>query len=151
MCLRAISLPSLAARQWENTEEYRIFKKQLYHTSIAKILEPLRPGMTTPHVLLCPDGHYRRTIFEIGPFIADYPEQVYLSGIVQGWCPKYVARFEVAVSRMTFTHGYPGASPCLIEFSSPAMHALETLRRRRRRRILLKNNGTSSASTPTSR
>ena len=44
--------------------------------------------MTTPHILLCPDGHYRRAIFELGPFSADYPEQVYLAGIVQGWCPK---------------------------------------------------------------
>lgn len=44
--------------------------------------------MTVPQVMMCPDGHYRRVIFEIGPFIADYPEQVLLTGIVQGWCPK---------------------------------------------------------------
>ncbi|RPD67720.1 hypothetical protein L226DRAFT_474492 [Lentinus tigrinus ALCF2SS1-7] len=76
------------AHEWENDEEFWVFKKQLYHTSIVKILEPLRPGMTTPHVLRCPDGHFRHAVFEIGPFIADYPEQVYLSGIVSGWCPK---------------------------------------------------------------
>ncbi|KAH9911914.1 uncharacterized protein BXZ73DRAFT_107744 [Epithele typhae] len=69
-------------------EEFRIFKKNLYHTSLAKVLEPLRPGMTTPHPMRCPDGHYRRAIFELGPFIADYPEQVYLSCVVYGWCPK---------------------------------------------------------------
>lgn len=78
-----------AAHEWENDEEFRIFKKRLYHSSIAHILSPLRPGMETPRVMRCPDGHFRRAIFEIGPFIADYPEQVYLSGIVQGWCPKY--------------------------------------------------------------
>ncbi|TFK87763.1 hypothetical protein K466DRAFT_586114 [Polyporus arcularius HHB13444] len=44
--------------------------------------------MITPHVMRCPDGHFRRALFEMGPVIADYPEQVYLSGIVQGWCPK---------------------------------------------------------------
>ncbi|EIW51958.1 uncharacterized protein TRAVEDRAFT_40766 [Trametes versicolor FP-101664 SS1] len=77
-----------AEHEWEKDEEFRVFKKQLYHGSIAKILEPLRPGMTTPHVLKCPDGHYRRTIFELGPFIADYPEQVFLSGVVSGWCPR---------------------------------------------------------------
>ena len=38
----------------------------------------------------CPDGHYHRIIFSLGPYIADYPEQVWLTGIVQGWCPKYV-------------------------------------------------------------
>lgn len=79
-----------AAREWAADEEYRIFKKQLYHACLAKILAPLRPSMTTPIILRCPDGHYRRAIFELGPFIADYPEQVYLAGIVQGWCPKYV-------------------------------------------------------------
>lgn len=46
--------------------------------------------MTTPVVRRCPDGHYRRVIFDIGPFIADYPEQVLLAGIVQGWCPRCV-------------------------------------------------------------
>jgi hypothetical protein len=47
--------------------------------------------MTTPEVVKCPDGHFRRAVYGLGPYIADYPEQVWLSGIVQGWCPKYVA------------------------------------------------------------
>lgn len=29
-------------------------------------------------------------IWGIGPYIADYPEQVLLSCIVQGWCARYV-------------------------------------------------------------
>lgn len=77
-----------ACRQYEDDPEFRLFRKQLYHASIVRILSPLRPGMTTPVVLRCPDGHYRRAIFELGPFIADYPEQVLASGVVQGWCPK---------------------------------------------------------------
>lgn len=44
--------------------------------------------MKTPTVLRCPDGHYRRAIFCLGPYIADYPEQAILCGIVQGWCPR---------------------------------------------------------------
>jgi hypothetical protein len=44
--------------------------------------------MTRPYIMRCPDGFYRRVIFELGPFIADYPEQVYACGIIQGWCPK---------------------------------------------------------------
>lgn len=46
--------------------------------------------MTTPEVVKCPDGHFRRAIYGLGPYIADYPEQVWLAAIVQGWCPKYV-------------------------------------------------------------
>ncbi|KAJ7205518.1 hypothetical protein GGX14DRAFT_335225, partial [Mycena pura] len=40
-------------------------------------------------VMLFPDGHYRRVIFGLGPYIADYPEQVLLACVVQGWCPRY--------------------------------------------------------------
>lgn len=46
--------------------------------------------MSDWEVIKCPDGHYRRVIYDLGPFIADYPEQVWLAAIVQGWCPKYV-------------------------------------------------------------
>lgn len=55
---------------------------------LARIFEPLRPAMTVPEVVRCPDGHFRRAIYTLGPYIADYPEQVWLAGIVQGWCPK---------------------------------------------------------------
>ncbi|KAG2745356.1 hypothetical protein P692DRAFT_201841294 [Suillus brevipes Sb2] len=50
--------------------------------------DSLKKNMTTPDVVHCPDGHYRRVIYGLGPYIADYPEQVLLSGIVTGWCPK---------------------------------------------------------------
>ena len=72
----------------QGTDEYRLFVKELYHKALAQILSPLLPAMTTPHVMRCPDGHFRRAIFELGPFIADYPEQVCLAGVVSGWCPK---------------------------------------------------------------
>ncbi|KAJ3477295.1 hypothetical protein NLI96_g10564 [Meripilus lineatus] len=78
-------------RDAENTDEFRTFKKQLYHASLTHILEPLRLAMTVPHVMKCPDRHFRRVIFELGPFIADYPEQVVLTGIVNRWCPKCFA------------------------------------------------------------
>lgn len=37
-----------------------------------------------------PDGHFRRVIFKLGPYIADYPEQVLLACVLQGWCARYV-------------------------------------------------------------
>ena len=46
--------------------------------------------MESPKVVKCPDGHFHRTIFSLGPYIADYPEQVWLAGTVSDWCPKYV-------------------------------------------------------------
>jgi hypothetical protein len=41
-----------------------------------------------PEVVRYADGHYRRTIYGLGPYIADYPEQVLLACIVQNWCPR---------------------------------------------------------------
>lgn len=46
--------------------------------------------MTTLEVVTCPDRHFRRAIYGLGPYIADYPEQALLACIVQDWCPKYV-------------------------------------------------------------
>ncbi|KAH9993136.1 hypothetical protein BJV74DRAFT_877811 [Russula compacta] len=39
-------------------------------------------------VIKCPDGHFCHAIYGLGPYIADYPEQVWLAAIVQGWCLK---------------------------------------------------------------
>ena len=45
--------------------------------------------METPDIVRYGDGYYWRTIYGIGPYIADYPEQVLLACIVQGWCPRW--------------------------------------------------------------
>jgi hypothetical protein len=46
--------------------------------------------MTKPEIVRTPDGHFRRIVISLGPYIADYPEQALLSCVVQGWCPRYV-------------------------------------------------------------
>ena len=79
-----------AEREDEKSTAFRNFRRQLFHSSLATILEPLQCAMETPEVARCPDGHFRRVIYSLGPYIADYPEQVLLSGIVSGWCPKSV-------------------------------------------------------------
>ena len=78
----------LVAKKYADNDGYRNFRRQLLHTSLAKILDPLKPGMTTPEVVRCPDGHFRRVIYGLGPYIADYPEQCLLACTMQGWCPK---------------------------------------------------------------
>ncbi|TEB19315.1 hypothetical protein FA13DRAFT_1821107 [Coprinellus micaceus] len=81
-------------KRQKKRKDYQRFARQLYHECIAYIFAPLRAGMTTPEIVQCPDGHLRRAVYSIGPVIADYPEQVRLSSIVQGWCPKCLARPE---------------------------------------------------------
>ncbi|KAI0349284.1 hypothetical protein OH77DRAFT_1584128, partial [Trametes cingulata] len=74
-------------RKHNDSIPFRKFRRQLFHTSVSTVLSSLRPGMTTPEVVQCPDAHYRRAIYGLAPYIADYPEQVLASCIVQGWCP----------------------------------------------------------------
>jgi hypothetical protein len=44
--------------------------------------------MSSPEIVKCPDGHFRWAIYGLGPYIADYPEQVLLAGVVYTWCPR---------------------------------------------------------------
>ncbi|KAG2132524.1 uncharacterized protein EDB93DRAFT_1309634 [Suillus bovinus] len=77
----------------KNADElgYRKFKKQLFHSSLSRIFANLKPGMTTPEVTRCGDGHYRRVIYGLGPYIADYEEQVVLACMVKDWCGRCLA------------------------------------------------------------
>jgi hypothetical protein len=44
--------------------------------------------MEIPELTKCHDKVYRRVIYSLAAYIADYPEQVLLASIVQGWCAK---------------------------------------------------------------
>lgn len=61
--------------------------------------------MTKPEVVRFGDGHYRRVIYGLGPYIADYEEQVLLACIVRSWCPRYIPQFIFDIcSDLTFLH-----------------------------------------------
>ena len=78
----------LGDQKYDNSAAFQKFKHQMYHVSLTQILMPLQYGMTVPVVCCCPDSHYCQVIHDLAAFIADYPEQVYLSGVVQGCIPK---------------------------------------------------------------
>jgi hypothetical protein len=80
----------IASKKHRLTAKFQTFCRQMYHTCLDRIFAPLKDGMSVAEVVKCPDGHFRRAVYGIGPYIADYPEQVWLSAIVQGWCPKWV-------------------------------------------------------------
>ncbi|KAG1882348.1 hypothetical protein F4604DRAFT_1879473 [Suillus subluteus] len=44
--------------------------------------------LAIPKIARFGDGHFRRVIYSLGPYIADYEEQVLLTCIVCGWCPR---------------------------------------------------------------
>ncbi|KAJ6591937.1 hypothetical protein B0H10DRAFT_1925050 [Mycena sp. CBHHK59/15] len=82
-----LSIPK-TTRQYAGSKEFRKFRRQLFHSSIARILQPLKPYMTKTRITRCADGHFRRAIYGLGPYIANYPEQALLTCIVQGHCPR---------------------------------------------------------------
>lgn len=79
-----------ADKKHADDANFRKFRRQLFHTSLSNILSPLRQWMEDPEIVRCGDGHFRKVIYGIGPYIADYPEQALLACTVQGWCPVYV-------------------------------------------------------------
>ncbi|KAH9980447.1 hypothetical protein BJV77DRAFT_1062620 [Russula vinacea] len=71
-----------------NDTKFRKFRRQIFHSSLSKILETLEPGMETPEIVRCADGHFRQAIYSLAAYIADYPEQALLACVVQGCTAK---------------------------------------------------------------
>lgn len=80
---------TIGPRKDTDNDEFRDFKRRLFHGCLKKILETLKQYMTKWDLVRCADNHFRRAVYGIGPYIADYPEQVLVAGIVNGWCPVY--------------------------------------------------------------
>ena len=77
----------VGAKKDTDTEEFRNFRRDLTHKSIATMLLRLKPFMTNPDIVQCPDRYFRRAIYGLGPHISDYPEQIALGWLLFGWCP----------------------------------------------------------------
>jgi hypothetical protein len=77
-----------ANKRYAGTTKFRTFRREVFHRSLEHVLNTLKPGMSKAEVVRCPDGHFRRAIYGLGPYIADYPEQVLVACIVQNWCVK---------------------------------------------------------------
>ncbi|KAI6147685.1 hypothetical protein BKA82DRAFT_4329832 [Pisolithus tinctorius] len=81
-------------REHANTQVFCKFKKQLFHSLLARVLWSLGPAMTAPETVLFGDQYYQRVIYALTAYIADYEEQVLLSCIVHKWCPKCLTHQE---------------------------------------------------------
>ncbi|THH19362.1 hypothetical protein EW146_g1774 [Bondarzewia mesenterica] len=88
-------------RQYKDDPAFHKFCRQLFHASLTTIFEPLRAAMTTPEVTRCPDGHFRRIIYGLGPYITDYPEQMYSTML---W-----DEYGIVGNIMPFTSSFPRA------------------------------------------
>ncbi|KAG1804346.1 hypothetical protein EV424DRAFT_1544679 [Suillus variegatus] len=79
-------------KEHAETPSFQNFQRQLFHSSLSFILKNLKPAMMKPEVTCFGDGHYRRVIYGLGPYIADYEEQVLLTCIFRNWCTKCLSR-----------------------------------------------------------
>ncbi|KAG2143883.1 hypothetical protein BD769DRAFT_1661276 [Suillus cothurnatus] len=104
-----------STKEHNNDTNYRNFRHQLFQQSLAKIFESVKPFMETPDVTHFPDGHFQRTIYGLGPYIADYPEQVLLSGIVQNWCLQCLANSKDLDGGQPCLHQHEAHTELLIE------------------------------------
>ena len=74
------------ARKDTDNETFRDFRRRLFHGCLTVVNKPLEPFMREWDVVRCPDHHFRRAIYGLGPYIADYPEQSATAGVVYNWC-----------------------------------------------------------------
>ena len=78
----------LASKEHVDDVLFQKFHHQLVHTSLAKILTPLKAAIEVPEVTQFLDGKFCQAIYSLGPYITNYPEQALLACIVQDWCAK---------------------------------------------------------------
>jgi len=64
----------LVDKEYADNPKFWRFRRQLFHTSMSKMLECLHPRMTVPEIVCCGDGNYRHVIYGIGLYIVDYSE-----------------------------------------------------------------------------
>ncbi|KAG1895104.1 uncharacterized protein F5891DRAFT_984552 [Suillus fuscotomentosus] len=105
----------LATKEHNDDVKYRNFRRQLFQRSLAKTFESVKPFMETFDVTCFLDGHFRRTVHSLGPYIADYPEQLILSGIVQNWCPRCLANRKDLDSTQPCLHRHEAHTELLVE------------------------------------
>ena len=86
LCFAFTDFVSSADKAHTNDVDFHQFQQKLFHISLSYTLQSLQPGEVTPEVFQCPDGHFQRIIWGIGPYIIDYPEQVLLACVVKNWC-----------------------------------------------------------------
>ena len=83
-------MPMTGSQKDTNTEEFHDFKQHLFHSCLRTILKKLEQCMTKWDIVRCTNNHFCWVIDGIGPYIADYPKQVLVAGIMNSWCPVYV-------------------------------------------------------------
>lgn len=94
----------LATREEAKTDGFRKFRRQLYHVALSRILQVLKPYFERWEVVRCSDEHYRRVVYGLGPYIADYEEQALLACIVRNWCARSVSEYYSSILATVNTH-----------------------------------------------
>ncbi|KAG1734352.1 hypothetical protein EDD22DRAFT_982466 [Suillus occidentalis] len=115
----AVAIIGFLAMPKSKFHPFRKYCWQLFHSSLAKILENLRPSMTKPEIVRFGDGHYQCVSYGLGPYIADYEEQVLLACIVCLWCPRCMShRDDLDAASLCRCHNHTEALIEEIDYSA---------------------------------
>ncbi|KIJ10192.1 hypothetical protein PAXINDRAFT_16762 [Paxillus involutus ATCC 200175] len=74
---------SKTTKEHASNTAFQRFCRQLFHSSLAMILNPLKPN-----IVKFGNGYHHHVVYDLGPYIADYEEQALLTCIVCSWCPR---------------------------------------------------------------
>lgn len=81
-------LPTTRLDHITNKAARRRTLANLFHSCVRRILQPLKKAGIDGHILASGDGVYRRTHPIFATFVGDYPEQLLVTGVKTGQCPK---------------------------------------------------------------
>ncbi|KAH8918181.1 hypothetical protein BT69DRAFT_1338409 [Atractiella rhizophila] len=82
-----LPIPEDANEDEKHTERYRSFSQQLFHATLQHIFRELAALSNEGMFVQCADGFYRQVYPFLATWIADYPEQALLAGVLRGRCP----------------------------------------------------------------
>ncbi|KAH9978413.1 hypothetical protein BJV74DRAFT_879459 [Russula compacta] len=101
-----LPIPKMSKHQQKKVE-FQKFCHQLYHLCLEFVFSPLKPYMEKPKIIRCPNRHFCHAIFSLGPYIADYPERVWLAG---NFDPEILwDDFRIWHDIVPFMHAFPQA------------------------------------------
>ncbi|KAG1782102.1 hypothetical protein EV702DRAFT_1177148 [Suillus placidus] len=80
------------------------------------ILETFKNPILMPEIVRFGDGHYRCVVYGLGPYIADYAEQVLLTSIVRNWCLREALFEEDMSDVLRHDFGIVGSIPFTNDF-----------------------------------
>jgi Plavaka transposase len=101
---------AIGPERHEQSDEYREWFRNSIHMILEHVMEPLKLAMNDGIYLKCADGETRFCFPILCQYLADYEEQVLLTNLIRGACPKCVGVRGQLEAFRRLDHREPAAS-----------------------------------------